>query len=371
MAVRGGYGMYFDRTLVGIALQNAFVNPPFASTAVFNSAGASVPTLQNPRAGTQRNNEAIVANLNAMSPDFKIPVTHQWSIGVQRELPANFNVDVAYVGSAGRNLLRAYDINQTAPGTASPFNAARPYRGWGNITLRATDATSSYHSLQVAVQRRFQAGLQLNVNYTLSKAVSDSSSDRSDLVQDINNKEAERAVTNYDRTHIFGANYVWALPFFNNTSNKLMYNLIGGWEISGATQFASGVPLTITTATNTSNSYGNVTRRPDLIGDAEGPKTVAQWFNTGAFANPAPNTFGNAPRSVVRGPWRHMTDLGVFKNFRANDRVRMQFRFEIFNVFNETNFTTVGTVLSTPAQFGRLLAAGDPRMIQLGLKLTF
>ncbi len=126
MSIHGGYGMYFDRTLVGIALQNAFVDPPFVYNAVYTSAGSSVPTLSNPIGGAQRNNDAIVPNLNAMSTNFRIPTTHQWSIGIQRELPLKFYLDAAYVGSAGRNLLRAYDINQTPPGTASPYNAARP-----------------------------------------------------------------------------------------------------------------------------------------------------------------------------------------------------------------------------------------------------
>ena len=81
-----------------------------------------------------------------------------------------------------------------------------------------------------------------------------------------------------------------------------MYNLVGGWQITGFTRYETGVPLTMSTATNTSNSFGNVSRRPDLIGDPEGPKTIAQWFNTAAFAQPAANTFGSAPRSVVRGP---------------------------------------------------------------------
>ena len=369
-AVRGGYGLYYDRTLVGIALQNAFVNPPFASTAAFNSSGTSVPTLQNPRGGAQRNNEVIVPALIAMSPDFTIPRTHQWSLGVQRELPFRFNADVAYVGSAGRHLLRAYDINQTPPGTVAPTNAARPYRGWGNITMRATDASSIYNSLQVAVRRRFSQGLQLNINYTLSRAESDSSNDRTDLAQDITNLAAERALTNYDRTHIFGANYVWELPFFNDRSNKLMYNALGGWQISGSTQLASGVPLTITTTSTASNSFGSVTRRPNLTGEPEGARTANEWFNTGAFANPAANTFGNSPRSVVRGPRRHATDLGLFKNFAVSDRVGLQYRLEAFNVFNETNFTTVGTVLGNTT-FGRVTAAGDPRMIQMGFKVTF
>ena len=98
--------------------------------------------------------------------------------GVQRELAGQLNLDVSHVGSQGRNLLWNQQINQTPPNTGSPNNAARPYRGYGNINLRSTSATSSYNSLQVSVIRRFLAGLQLNGNYTLSKAVSDASADR-------------------------------------------------------------------------------------------------------------------------------------------------------------------------------------------------
>ncbi len=351
-AVRGGYGTYFDRTLVGIALQNAFVNPPFAFTAVVNATGGSGPTFGNPTAGAARDNEVLVPNLIAMSTDFKIPTTHQWSLGVQRQLGWDLAADIAYVGSAGRNLLRAYDINQTPTGTGSPSNAARPYSGWGNITMRATDADSIYHSLQTSLSRRFRNGVQFNVNYTLSKVETDSPDDRSTLAQNINNLDAERAVASYDRTHIFGLNWIWELPFFNDPGNRFMYNVVGGWQLTGFTRYESGVPLTITTATNSMNSFGNISRRPDLIGDPEGPKEIAQWFNTAAFAQPAANQFGNAPRSVVRGPYRHITDFGLFKNFVITQGVRAQFRLEAFNVFNETNFTGIGTAISTPAQFG-------------------
>ena len=371
-AVRGGYGMYFDRTLVGIALQNAFVNPPFAFTAAVNATGGDGPTLGNPTQGAPRDNEVLVASLIAMSDEFKIPTTHQWSLGLQRQLPWDFALDVAYVGSTGRNLLWEYDINQTPPGTTSPTNAAVTYRGYGSIRMRSTEATSLYNSLQTSLSRRFRDGLQVNVNYTLSKAVADSSSDRNvaDRPQDIRNLDAERAVTAYDRTHLFGVNYVYELPFYRDPGNRLMYNLLGGWQITGFTRYESGVPLTITQSANTMNSFGLISRRPDLVGDPEGPRTVGQWFNTAAFQLPAANTFGNAPRSVVRAPYRHISDIGLFKNFVVTDRVRMQARIEAFNVFNETNFTAVGTVLGTPT-FGRLTTAAEPRLVQLGLKVTF
>ena len=373
-AVRGGYGLYYDRTLVGIALQNAFVNPPFAFSAVFNAAGASVPTLSNPRGGAQRNNEVLVPALIAMSPDFKTPRVHQYSLGVQRQLPWNFVADIAYVGAQGRNLLRTIDLNRTNAGAPANFNAVRPYRGYGNITFRSTDATSSYNSLQTSISRRFQDGLLLTLNYTLSKAVSDSSSDRNaaDFPQYQGDLAAERAVTAYDRTHIFGAHYVWELPFFSSRDNRLLYNTLGGWQISGSTRIATGIPLTITTQVNTANSFGaGNTLRPDLVGDPEdAPGTVEQFFDISAFRQPAANQFGNAPRSVIRLPYQNSTDLGLFKNFDVGARVGLQFRAEMFNVFNRTNFTNAQTALGNPA-FGRLTTAAEPRLIQLGVRATF
>lgn len=373
-AVRGGYGLYYDRTLVGIALQNAFVNPPFSFQAVFNSTPDAAPTLSNPRGGAQRNNEVIVPGLIAIDPNFKTPRAHQFSLGVQRHLPGNFLADIAYVGTQGRNLLRTIDLNRTNAGAVSPTNAARPYRGWGNIQWRETTASSSYNSLQVAISRRFQDGLQLNVNYTLSKAVSDSSSDRNaaDFPQYQGNLAAERAVTAYDRPHIFGVQYIWELPFARDRSNRMRYNLAGGWQISGSTRLATGIPLTITTAVNTANSFGaGATLRPDLVGDPDdAPGTVEQFFNTAAFAQPAANRFGNAPRSVIRLPYQSVTDLGIFKNFAIRSRVGAQFRVEMFNVFNRTNFTNAGTILGNPT-FGRLTTAAEPRLIQLGFRVTF
>jgi hypothetical protein len=373
-AVRGGYGLYYDRTLVGIALQNAFVNPPFAFNAVFNAAGTSVPTLSNPGAGAQRNNEALVPGLIAMSPDFKTPRVHQYSLGVQRQLPWNFVADVAYVGAQGRNLLRTIDINRTNAGAPANFNSVRPFRGYGNIQFRETTATSAYNSLQASVSRRFQDGLLLNVNYTLSRAVSDSSSDRNaaDFPQYQGDLASERAVTAYDRTHIFGAHYVWELPFFADRDNRLLYNTLGGWQISGSTKIATGIPLTVTTQVNSANSFGQgATLRPDLTGDPEdAPGTVERFFNTAAFTQPAANRFGNAPRSVIRLPYQNVTDLGLFKNFEVGARVALQFRAEMFNVFNRTNFTNANTIMGNPA-FGRLTTALEPRLIQFGIRATF
>ena len=106
------------------------------------------------------------------------------------------------------------------------------------------------------------------------------------------------------------------------------------------------------------------------VGDAVGAQTVNQWFNTAAFAQPAPNQFGTSPNGVVRGPGVHLTDLGLFKNFKISSRFQAQYRLEMFNAFNQTQFTAVGTVLGNPT-FGTVTAAAEPRLIQMGFKLTF
>lgn len=371
MAIRGGYGLYYDRTLVGTVLQNAFVNPPFAFQAVFNANGASVPLLSNPQAGQGRNNEVLVPALIALDPDYTTPRTHQYSLGMQRELPGRMALEVAYVGGQGRNLLQQLDINKTLPGTTGTTNSARPYRGFGTINMRQTTASSSYNSLQASLQKRFDRGVQFTVNYTQSKAESDSSSDRNaaDSPQDPRNLKAERAVTTYDRTHIFGAHYVWELPFLRN-ARPLVFNLAGGWDVAGSTRLYSGAPLTITTTTNFANAFNATNHRPDLVGDPEGPGTVDQFFNTAAFQNGAPNTYGNAPRGVARLPWGNVTDFSIFKHFNTGTRVDVQFRAEMFNLFNRTTFTAAGTVLGNPT-FGRLTQAAEPRLIQLGIRATF
>jgi hypothetical protein len=134
----------------------------------------------------------------------------------------------------------------------------------------------------------------------------------------------------------------------------------------------SDIILAMTTQVNTANSFGQgAVLRPDLVGDPDdAPRTVEQYFNVSAFRQPAANQFGNSPRSVLRLPYQNATDLGVFKNFETGTRVALQFRVEIFNVFNHTNFTNAGVVLGNPT-FGRLTTAAEPRLIQLGIRATF
>jgi hypothetical protein len=370
-AIRGGYGIYFDRTLVGIALQNAFVNPPFVVSAAFLSAGAAgTPTLANPSGGAARNQEAIVPSLISMSPDFQIPTTQHWSLGIQRELWWNLSIDASYVGNHGTHLLRAVRINQTPPGTTgTPTNAFARFRGFGTITERQTSAGSRYDSAQIGVNKRMSKGLQFGFAYTLSKVITDSPDDRTTIAQDVRNLSLDRGIASFDKTHIFVFNWLYEFPFFKG-ARKAVYNVVGGWQVGGIYRAESGTPLTPAISPNRANSFFGGGQRPDIVGDPKGPKTIDRWFNTGAFVLPALNTFGNAGRSLFRGPGLNLWDISLYKNFKVTESVRMQFRAEFFNAWNHTNFAGVGATLAATT-YGRITSALEPRQVQLGLRLDF
>ncbi len=381
---RGGYGVYFDRTLSGIALQNAFVNPPFVNQANFTAANATtLPTLANPQGGNQRNNAQLVPTLLAMSPDFKIPTTQQWSLGLQRELPLGMTMDIAYVGNHATHLLREVRINQTQPGAATSATAARSivkYRGYASIRVRDTSASSRYDALQFSLNRKMSKGLQYGMAYTWGKTITDSPDDRSTVPQSLFNLKAERALASFDKSHVFIFNWMYQLPFFKNAS-KFMYNVLGGWEFDGLVRAETGTPLSFFTSGDPSNSFFGGSERLNVIADPNGQRTKLQWFNTAAFAFPSANQFGNSSRSIVRGPGLWLTDVSFNKNFKFTERVGLQFRADMFNALNHTNWNAVNTTAdanffipgkatNTP-QFGQVTSAFAPREIQLGMRLTF
>jgi hypothetical protein len=326
--------------------------------------------LSNPSGGAERNQEAIVPALISMSPDFKVPTSQHWSLGVQRELPWRLSVDAAYVGNHATHLLRAVRLNQTPPGTTgTPTNAFAPFRGYGTITERQTSASSRYDSLQLAVNKAMSHGLQFGVAYTLSKVITDSPDDRTTLPLDVRNLRLERAVAFFDSTHVFGTNFIWEVPFFRSAPRWLQ-NVAGGWELAGIVRGITGVPQTVSISPNQANSFFGGTQRPDRVGDPEGPRTIQQWFNTAAFALPASNTFGNAGRGLFRAPGIHVWDFGIHKQFKVTERVSTQFRAEMFNAFNHANLAGVGTTFGS-ATYGQLTTASAPREVQFGLRLGF
>ncbi|HEU4433574.1 MAG TPA: TonB-dependent receptor [Pyrinomonadaceae bacterium] len=380
--VRAGYGLYYDQVLVGIFEQNAFVNPPFNNRATFSGAGV---TFSNPTGGAL--GDLPVRDLIASSPDFETPMTQQWSFGIQRELIRNLVAEISYVGTKGDHLIRPLDINYPSPADVNRVglanaNTVRPFLGYRRIQWRETTAKSRYHGMLSSVTYRFATGLNLTASYTWSKNLTDATNDRDavDFPQDPLNFRAEYAEARTSRPHIFSASYVYELPFFRKHPNAWARGVLGGWEFAGITDISSGQPVArvVSGASNiaaTTGQYPNVVSDPNagLAGTIDPLSGLPYIFDPKAFTAPLAGTYGNAPRAFARLFGRNQTNLTLTKNiyFNSENRYRLQLRAEAFNVFNKTQFTGVGTTLTTTSTFGLPTGTRLPREFQFGAKLSF
>jgi hypothetical protein len=390
-AIRSGYGIAYDSSLVGMYENNIFSNPPY-----LNNITISNTRLDDPSAGVPVVSAAPKTLRGTPLPSF-VPYTQQWSFDVQREATRTFILDVGYYGSKGTHLLGIVDLNEVPPGAAvaagivtsnTPINSTltprlnllRPYQGYGPVNSVENWFNSSYHSLQVSAQKRLSGYSALRMAYSFSKVLTDATSDRNNAPQNTYNRSAEKARALFDRTHVLTVSYVYELPFARHSGGAAQA-VLGGWQLSGVTSFVSGLPLRVT------SSYGldwgglgllaagtQAAPRPDMLADpnAKAPHTVAQWFNTQAFG-PVPGGQarpGNAPASSVIGPGYQQWDVSLMRNIRIREKGRLQIRGEAFNFLNHTNPSAVATAAAA-SNFGQITSAREPRRIQLALKLGF
>ena len=392
-SVRAGYGIFYDSTLVGTYEQNIFGNPPFAPNIVINST-----TLDNPAGGIPANSAAVLALRGTPLP-IKTPYSQQWSLDVQRQITPTLKVDVGYYGNNGVHLLGIVDINEVQPGagyaaglTSSPtttgftsstegrLNVLRPYVGYNAISVVESAFNSNYNSFQASVQKRFRQDSLLNVYYTWSHNLTNNQSDRSTAPQNTYDIAAEYGPTQFDKRHILSADYVYALPWYRD-QNGFVGHTLGGWSVSGIVSYSSGAPLTVTTSGVDPAGLGFLGPsaaggRPNVSGNpnSNAPHTLAQFFNTSVFSLVPNGTVapGNSGRGIVIGPGIERWDIAFMKDFRMHwENTSLQFRGEMFNAFNHTNFNSLGTTFTSSSTFGKVLTAHDPRIVQLGLKFNF
>jgi hypothetical protein len=219
------------------------------------------------------------------------------------------------------------------------------------------------------------------VAYTFSRNLTDAQTDRNSAPQNVYDIASEYGRAAFDREHIFTVNYVYELPFFRDQKG-LTGRLLGGWQFSGITTYASGVPFTAATTgvdpaglgllTGGSASTGSA--RPDMIANPNdgAPHTIAQWFNTNAFALVPTGTIrpGNSSRGSILGPGYGRWDLALARVIKINEGLKLQLRGEMFNMFNHTNPLNINTLFGDP-QYGQVTSTRDPRLVQIGLKLNF
>jgi hypothetical protein len=387
-AIRSGFGLFYDRTLNGIWEQNAFGDPPLVQTTTINNTpGIDNLNLFDQPLGGQPAGAPLgpVALTATGSPSFKVPSYLDYNLSVQHELMPNTVLEVGYVGTKGTHLLGDIDLNQPtlANRLANPtfdVNAIRPYLGYGAINDRATVYTSNYNSLQVSLNRRFSKGLTLELGYTWSKLLTTNPYDRGLSAYDSYDLKQSYGPSVLNTPQMLVVSYVYDLPFYSHHGG-IMGQVLGGWEFSGITTIQSGQSQIITQSNDPWALAGDpgglgMTRpgetvyiRPDQIGDPNGPKTAAEFFNTAAFQQ-AVGHFGSSRPGAILGPGIQVWDMSLIKNIKFAERVGLQLRLETFNTFNHGNPSGIDTNVGDSA-FGQVTAWHDPRNVQIGGKINF
>jgi len=342
----------------------------------------------------------------------------QWNVAVQRELGANVAVEVAYAGSKGTHIgvpdtnINQLTVQQLALGNAllqqvpNPClgevpassslggatvplaQALRPFPCFNTVSLyRNNVGNTSYNALQVKLEKRFSQGFSGLVSYTWSRLIDTASSvfDASILagpvanfpVADSYNPRLDRDVSTGDIPHNFVASFVWDLPWGSGRRfepHGLAGVFVNNWQLAGIATLQSGVPIPITQVTNFNAFAGFGTQRPNRIANPTLPssdRNPVRWFNTDAFQVAPQFTLGNSSRNPVRGPGYRNIDIALIKRTPlGRGRVTLEFRVETFNLTNTPPLGAPNGVLGSPG-FGSITSAGDPRVVQLGLKVIF
>jgi hypothetical protein len=412
--LRGGGGFFYNPRADAGALGNLFFNPP----AIYN------PIQYYGNVATASNGTGLLSPSNFsrdIDPHARTITAYHASLGVQRELGWGTMLDVAYVGSFGRHLGEVIQLNTVPygaeflpknqnPQTNTPLNDNyfRPYMGYNGVPQQIFEGNSSYHSLQVTVNRRFASGLQYGVAYTRSKAMDYAEGDSTTSPSGTSNTVArflDRKIWNYglasyDRPNILTFHFLWDIPNLSRVlPNPVVRALFDGWQISDITTFENGAPMTISMTTSPSVNFtgGGDGARPLMVGNPILPRdqqTFSQFFNVAAFAEPIPidpkscasgtcppvtvaNT-GNMPQSPIRGPGVNNWNTSLYKTIRISERVQIIFRAEAYNTFNHTQFSGVDNTIqynaqgqNTRASSGQVTSARDPRIMQFALRVIF
>ena len=379
--VRGGYGISYDQAALAPNEFLYFNQPYFNLSTYFSIPGLYTLTLDDPFPDNFP--LPLPASATAVDRNLRTGYLHHWNVSVQQRLGNRRSVEVGYVGSLGRNLIAARDINQPPPSDAQ-FNP-RPNPAFADIMMIESRARSRFHALEMRFDQLLHGGVSATATYTLGKSMDDasgffSSAGDANFPMDSNNPEAEWARSNFDVRHRFTLGGLWQIPLGPN--RRWMHDgfgatCLGNWDLYAVVALQTGRPFTVALHPDLDNSntgraslgFG-ANDRPNLVGDPSvserGPEA---WFNTAAFALPPFGTFGDAGRNGLDGPGFKNLNLALTRKV-ALTRGALQLRLEVFNLFNWTNFDLPDNFFGSPT-FGQILSAGAPRRFQLGIKYLY
>lgn len=368
-SVRAAYAILTDQPVTNIVTGLAS-NPPLADPRAITTLLPNLITFQN------ADTVARAAGLspNTVAGDFGNAYVQSWNVNIQREVMRDLGVTIGYFGTKGTHLRISRNINQRVNGVApfpslpadDPFRANVPLV---NIVQIEGTGNSSYNALWLTAEKRLSRGFQFNASYTFSKSIDyNSLNSQGVVVQDGYNLRGSRGLSDFDARHRFVFSGIYELPFHGN-------QLVEGWQLGTIVQSQSGNPVNIV-VNNAALTGVNNTVRPNVTGPIEILGSPNRWFDIAPFVVP-PNQFGNLGRNVVIGPGFNNTDFSVIKRTKLTETQLIEFRWEVFDVFNHANFGQPGRVVGTQT-FGQItntrFATGDSgssRQMQFALKYKF
>jgi hypothetical protein len=373
--VRAGAGIYYA-TDNWNELQFEVIGPPFYQSQTLNSDPAK-PTLA---MGNLLPSFAASANLNPFSFDrhSRTPYTSQWSFGIQRTFHQDYLFEMEYQGSTGQRLPERRNLNIASidPTGTVPIASRAPFPQYAFILLAYNGGWSSYNGLTTRLEKRFSKGLFLLASYTWSKSLDLGSTDEFSAVSSAF-KNWDKGRSAFDVPQRLVLSYVYQLPFgrgrrFGGSMSPLLDKLAGGWQVTGISTFAAGQFQTPSLGIDWLNLGSFTTSRPNIAGDISASRSLPDaYVNTAAFSRPATHIEGNGGRNTIEQPGINNWDLGVLKNFRVRERFNTQFRWEMFNAWNHTQFGPANLSLSS-ANFGKITSTlVGPRRMQMALRVTF
>lgn len=370
--LRGGFGMMHDRVQGNLIFNTVFNNPAIVKTAQVSANNiANLPSL----GGTFSNSVQGDKNIVGAVKSGNVPTVYSYSIGIQHEIAQGTTLDLSYVGTQSRHLVKSYDVNSIPYGTAftraaqdpanyaggvvpavepnlAPAYAAAgysfsgayayghpsytnaplvPYKGYGQISYIGWGGTSNYNSLQASLQRRFTRGFTMGAAYTWSKSLTSADADQ-DYIDPFFPNHSYRAA-GWDRTHVFSANYVYDIPGVTKHFDgpKWLSYITDNFQLSGITQFMTGSPVNL----------GTWNGEPGAFTGGNMWGIIPYYYTLGGNQNPVLPALGNPPRGtrdLVRTGGMQNWDMSLFKNIPLRERYSIQLRLEAFNVFNHPNF---------------------------------
>jgi hypothetical protein len=383
--VRGGAGIFYNPLLTGAALSLAGNYQQSLSFNIFDlwfgtrtctpalniayPLPSTIPTCDPP----------LPASVNALDQNMRDTYSGHWTFSIQQELMPNTVLEVGYVGNRGIKLpagaaYAGLELNYDAFGGANHLSP-----NFGNVRLLGDFLDSNYNSMQVSLRRHVAKGLNIDANYTWAHEIDDAVNIMTGAFQNSHDPKADYASGDIDVRHNFTLGAVYDVP-----GTKNFHGIFSGWQVSPMLQIRSGLPVNIALS---APFLGIDQLRPNLTG---APLTPANYsvpgnpddvnvrqFNPLAFSKPAAGQYGNTPRNYGRGPGFAEVDMALAKTFHVNERFGIQFRGEMFNLFNHPNFANpvgyyddVNFGRST-ATIGDRVGLGTSRQAQLALKFVF